>query len=183
MKKYIVLLLIPMLFNGCMKKCKDQHDNCTPEELSWLPYQGGETFIFKSNDGVFDTTTAGERHYFDNQLSEGSMDGRQCARYFQTVSQCLSGKVIDVDIEALALESQGPRIYNEGYPIMNIDKFPPQDNVTVNGITYNSVYIPYIDTTHFALSTYSNLWKVYFTKQKGLIRLDFTKGVFWERIN
>jgi hypothetical protein len=183
MKKYILILLIPLLFNDCRKKCEDQHENCTAEELSWLPYQSGETIIFKRNDGVFDTTITSARLSSDHQISAASKDGLHCASYFQTVSQGLYGKIIKVQIEAWPYESQGPRIYNKGYPVMNINKVPPQDNVTINGITYNSVYIPYIDSTNSSQPTSSNLWKVYYTKQNGLIRLDYTNGIHWERIN
>ena len=90
----VLLLIIPLLLCGCRKKCVDEHDNCTSEELSWLAYYGNEVLIFKRNDGIYDTINVGLRRSRDIQLSQPSMDGRKCASYAQVVSVFLHGNYI-----------------------------------------------------------------------------------------
>ncbi len=182
MKKIIIMFIIPLLISSCRKKCEDHHTVCNPEQLSWLLYNGSESVIFQRNDGVFDTAFR-QNHFYEAELHPASMDGRECAYYTEIYYNDLNGKHI---IAGLVINAQD----NDEH-LFTIDTFTqfsiggtPQNNISIHGITYNNVYEDHVpDTTYFATLNNSKAWRVYYSKSYGLLRVDRTKGVFWERIN
>jgi hypothetical protein len=182
MKKIILILFIPFLFTACRKPCEDSHNNCTPEELSWLAYYDAETIIFKRNDGVLDTIQVSQRHFHDVELSHASQDGQVCAKFLQIASHSLMGKHIIANIQVFGDNFQSPLLTLDTNINFNLE-VTLQNNIIINGVTYNNVYIPSTDTLHFAQLTYPKPWRAYYSKYSGLLRIDYTNGVFWEKIN
>src|SRR4051812_37185603 len=67
---FTIFLLI--IFTSCKKSCGDEDGLLTADELSWLPYNGGETRIFKSNSNKFDTLLVSPKETYHTPVSHGS---------------------------------------------------------------------------------------------------------------
>lgn len=178
MRRFFALLFIPFFAWAC-NKCEDTYRNCTLEKISWIAYSGGETIILKRNDGVFDTVQVGQINNNYNVLSPASMDGRTCASYIQKVDINLTGKYNKMNISVDGI-NDALIVFIDGRLWGGMGN-PPQDNVIINNINYNSVYITQYDTSNISQSTQASAWKIYYTRQHGILRLDFTKGAFWEK--
>ena len=55
----------------------------------------------------------------------------------------------------------------------------PQNNILINSIVYNNVYIITADTSSLAVQ---GIWRMYYTKQNGLLEFDFFRGLSWFKI-
>jgi hypothetical protein len=182
MKKFIILFLIPVLFADCGKRCEDEYETCTSKDLSWLCYYGHETLIFKRNDGIYDTLTASERDFRFTQLYPALHDNIHCGKYGQSVSVTISGKHIRASLETLSFDA--PRIYIDSGQIYGLGGRTPENNIVINGLSYNDIYISNNhDTSQLAALSYPKIWRIYFNKYFGLLRMDCTKGLYWEKIN
>jgi hypothetical protein len=181
MKKYIILFLLPILFTHCGRRCDDEYETCTSKQLSYLCYYGHETLIFKRSDSLLDTLTASERVFRFTQLYPALHDNIHCGKYGQSASVTISGKHIRASLQTLSFDH--PRMYLDSSGIYGIDG-TLQDNISINGVTYNQVMISAIpDTTYFATLSIPKVWRIYYNKYYGLLRLDCTKGFYWEKIN
>ena len=77
-------------------------------------------------------------------------------------------------ISASVLDSNFSR-FNSSFIFSN---FSPQNNIVINGQTFNNVYIMTRDSANFY-----GVWKIYYTKANGILRYDFSHGDYWEKNN
>jgi hypothetical protein len=130
MKKVIVFLLIGMGFWSCEPKCTNDPD-LTADEISWFNcYTNGQVFIYKSNTGLYDTNKVVK------YIAGGSLptEDYQCPHVYQK-------EIVEVGGTEMTVSH-----YNKYFP-QNLNSasigpyrfsnYTPQNNVVVNGITYN----------------------------------------------
>src|ERR1035441_5677493 len=156
MKKVIVVLLIGIGFWSCQPKCTDDPD-LTADELSWLPYYNGQMIIFKNDTGSIDTGFA--QVYFATGSCKTDDNGCQHCNQFG------SNELKNFTPIPLGEFDINIAHYNQWFPDNNYVPFPgitPQNNVVLNGRTFNNVYISSGD---------------YFTKQYGWIAFTTGGGV------
>ena len=190
MRKIFFLIPIVIIIFSCNKTCVDNDINCTSTELSWLVYQGHETLFFRRNDGIFDTILVSGRGSYINMVQ--NCCGDKCDHHFQSVEINMGSNhynygSVYADIKIWHSNQWtgqltpyiGMSIFDEGFLPLNVT---PQNNIIVNGINYNNVYIVQEDTTQYNY-TQPGPWRVYYTKSNGVIREDITNGKYWELVN
>src|SRR5690242_5264269 len=86
MKNTLSLFLIALLLSSCEKSktCHDKYAYLNSDELSWLSYAGGEVLIFKSDDGIYDTTTVTSRYFSFAGEHAPSDPKHECSNLYQT---------------------------------------------------------------------------------------------------
>lgn len=182
MKIFIPLIFLSVTLFSCEKKCSSTTGLLTQDELSWISYSGGEVLIFKSQQNVIDTIHIGNKII---SSSAGTSEDHPCTHPFQSVAVNISDFL---DIVNLRLYNSHNDQWNSGAPSIEDSygehgflflNFTPQNNISINGNIYNSVYVMNIDTSTFTSPT---IWKIYYTKANGILRYDFTKnGGVWEK--
>jgi hypothetical protein len=194
MKYTLVCLLIELLISSCEKDktCHDKYAYLNPDELSWLSYSGGEVLIFKSNDGIYDTTTVTNRNFSFAGEHSPSDPKHECTNLYQIGSIEINWRDSSFAIfvshydQDHAQNKNSASIglglnYLDGYfQFGRFSDLSPQNNISINGSIYNDVYIMSIDTTYYLQPT---IWRIYYTKQEGLIKFDVTHGQEWIIVN
>jgi hypothetical protein len=72
--------------------------------------------------------------------------------------------------------------YSENYNSANMDydyrfsNYTPQNNIIINGVTYNNVYVISMDTVGHASPA---VWQVYYTQAKGILQFNSGGGHTW----
>src|ERR1035437_1858033 len=194
MKNAIIIFITCLLFVSCKQECNDD-PNLTTTELSWLSYNGGEVLIFKSNSGLYDTAKIQNRviGLYSCQTHSPS----QCKH--QTQEASVSG---DFNIQDFNFEIHVGHLNSDcsgcgNYPYLTrynpdnglyFSNFNPVNNIVINNISYNNVYILTEDTTHWISQPISeqgatDIWKIYYTQQNGILEFDYWHGLSWIRIN
>jgi len=158
------------MIEGCYK-CQDDC-NLNSEELSWMPYHGGETLMFKSVSGVYDTLIVGQKTItlYTGMKDQEADDHSNCS---------YSDQELDVLIGPYPFYLSHHNIYAAGYNLNlaghtpldgnpyigneSITQNAPQNNVVLNGRTFNNVY-----NFHYMYDY------LYYTKQDGLIAFKET---------
>ena len=161
MKRFLVLIIGVLLIGGCGKDCRDDPD-LTADELSWLSfYTNGKKVIFKSNSGLYDTLEVRINfEYFKSSFEKGN-----CQYSCQYAWGEGGGPNVNVKhYNQFWTSSYSPPSIGQ-YKFSN---YTPQNNIVVNGITYNNVYV--MDST-------------YYTKQDGVLAFPGYPGVEWYKIN
>jgi hypothetical protein len=179
---YLIIFVAFLTFIcSCNKKCEDEEGKLTVEELSWIPYSGGETLIFKGNNNQTDTLKVDDNVIYNTPVT--GMNSSSCEPKQQSMICKISGSMRAMDISTNHKNEWSP----DGKPyiltsvaVFNFMDYNPQSNILINGITYNDVYIMNVDTSLF---TNKNIWRIYYTKQNGILRYDLTHGEQWEKIN
>jgi len=197
MKKVIFIGILFLSISSCKElepqPCQ-QDTYLTTDELSWNPYKNKDTIVFISNTGYYDTahvsittTIDTVRELFGN-----------CRYPYQTLTVYLScfywadilgiyvahdikyydpNALTNVQINGI-LDS-----YNNIFGLPNIigvsREMTPQNNVLINGNTYNNVYIITKDTTDM---TPKSIWRMCYSKQEGFIEFDIFQGLSWYKI-
>jgi hypothetical protein len=164
MKRYLIIVFGMILIGGCEPKCQDD-PNLTAADLSWVPYTKGQVLIYKSNSGLYDTVVVDSSINY----SIGGINGNNCQHVLQYAKYDVGNISIFVThynkyAVNTSVFSVDIRYYND-YEISNLT---PQNNIVLNGNTYNNVYV--VDS-------------IYYTKQKGIIAFQGNPGVQWVLIN
>ncbi len=145
-----------VFLGGCKQDCQDD-PNLTADELSWMPYNGGETLIFKSTLGVYDTLKVGQKSmWMQSIIDDESEDNISCKYTIQALgivigqfNYCIWHKNMDITY---------PKYHGNGPGIPWIDDKllvgTPANNVVLNGKAFNNVY---------------NTGSIYYTKQQGIV--------------
>ena len=121
-------------------------------------------------------------------MYETQRDPIRCRRSLQEMTFVLDDMIYpDFKLTAIHsnqwfIDNNSDISYSANYKIVDFvfADFTPQNNVLVNGNNYNNVYIMTCDTSKL---TNPNVWRIYYTKQNGILRFDVTQGLQWERIN
>jgi hypothetical protein len=181
MKKLLLFIFILISFVCCKKDCEDVDGNLTPAERSWFSYSGGEILIFKSNLNLIDTCHVGSEN---SQYNLGYQQKEDACEHHQ---QMVSYKIDNSHFYFLLSVSHhnewnpsGTAAINVQYRNFIFTDFTPQNNVLINGILYNNVYIMTTDTNGFSSQA---VWRIYYTKLKGILKYDLTQGEQWVKIN
>jgi hypothetical protein len=194
MKNALVIFIFCLLFVSCKQECNDD-PNLTSSELSWLSYNGGEVLIFRSNSGLYDTVYIQNKNIDLNSCQTNSSSKCQ----HQTQEASISG---NFKIQPFYFEIHVGHINSDCsgcgyYPYLTryipdnglyFSNFSPVNNIVINNITYNNVYILTVDTAHWIPQPISeqdatDIWKIYYTKQNGILEFDYWHGLSWVRIN
>jgi hypothetical protein len=170
MKKITIFILSIVFLCSCGHKCADTPD-LTADELSWLPYSNGQIIIFKNDTGAIDTGFV--KTYFD--LGKSITDGNGCNHWAQSGTNELSNFTSIPNGDFIISVSH----YDQWFPgNLNSANFgigiyfsdlTPQNNVILNGKSYNNVYI--------------RPDGVYFIKNYGIIAFTTYGVTKWVRIN
>jgi hypothetical protein len=185
--------MITAMFASCekTKTCQDKYAYLNSNELSWLSYSGGEVLVFKNNFGIYDTTTVSNREFSFAGEHAPSDPKHECSNLYQIGSVKLnwsdSAFVIGVShydqdhTENNNSASIGIDLnyLNGSFQFARFSDITPQNNITINGSIYNDVYVMNIDTTYYSKPT---VWRIYYTKQHGILKFDVTQGQEWVKI-
>ena len=183
MKTLLSAISLILLLSSCTKDtCEDKYYYLTNDEISWLSYSGGEVLIFKSNDGLYDTSKVSNRilnyegkHIFESKCSELYQNG------LINIPLADSGfSIVVKHIDNSASIILPIPHTNSYFQFAKFSDFSPQNNISINGTTYNNVYVMNLDTTNFLQPT---VWRIFYTKQNGILKFDITKGQNWTRVN
>ncbi len=164
---------------GCQPKCEDD-PNLTADELSWINcFRNGQMLIFKSDTGSYDTAII----YKKVEITGTLADSKGCPHSCQAGSVFLDGLKLNHGFGIFVSH------YNQWYPnnqnsakisydIINsgirFSNNTPQNNVAINGNTYNNVYI---------LSGLPGPAFIDYTKLNGVLSFDDYNGHRWVKIN
>ncbi|MEP7264758.1 MAG: hypothetical protein ABI772_09675 [Bacteroidota bacterium] len=181
-QKAVIIIFSILCIISCKKKCEDEEGLLTADELSWFSYAEGQTLIFKSNGNELDTFTVSAKTTYDTPVSHGSSgscDPRQQSMFYVIKDNYLTGfNVSSYHNNEHTPDGRAFIITTDA--VFNFTDFSPQNNILVNGNTYNDVYIMKTDTVNYD----PRIWCIYYTKQNGILRYDLTNGGGqWEKIN
>lgn len=192
MKKQLILFLFSVLF---LVSC-GQTNKLSEEDYSWMPYNGDETLVFRSNleetDTIFflkkDTILA----YPEAQALNGTKyevvsvfcnhfgrNNRNTGRsyYFFKVQRAKDNRTELV----FDLSAKGAVFYR--ISSVKIDSLSKANLVSLETSygKYDDVYIIYPDGYAKDFYNRSNfVSKLYWSKTRGLVRYDKKDGVYWE---
>jgi hypothetical protein len=176
MKKILILFFVGLMIGGC-NDCKDD-SILNAEELSWMPYHGGETLIFQNLSGVNDTLIVGQR--IISTLTIGDMEAEDHSPCTYTIQELdvkiglttfmIAHKNMDVtySIPIWPGNTQGGDIPELG--VGNIRSSPFFSTVVLNGKTFSNIYNVEDDY-------YGN---TYYSKLEGVVAIN--KGVFHDSL-
>jgi hypothetical protein len=191
MKKQIILFCFSVLF---LVSC-GQTNRLSEEDYSWMPYNGDETLVFKSNTGETDTIFLLKKDtlwgYPDPALSTSKYEvaaifcnhsGRNKQNtgrsyYFFKVQKAKDNRAELV----FDLSAKGAVFYRlSSVKIDSLSKVNLVSLETSYG-KYDDVFIIYPDDYAKDFDNRSNfVTKLYWSKSGGLIRYDKKDGVYWE---
>lgn len=135
------------------KHCEDVPGDVTMAERSWIAYTPGETAQFVNGAGATATLTAGnvESRWHDGGGSKG-----ECSKDHESLHQTLTG-LDPINGSELAVVHSRETGNAPAYVCGHYMDMTPMNGVTINGATYDEVYI----------TPDSTCW---FTKAAGLIK-------------
>ena len=171
--KIFIIILFFTSFLSCKRECKED-GSLTPDESAWISYVGGEQLIFRSNLGDTNYVTVDNVEIYFSPIGE---DGN-CPRTQQN-------KLVTVSPFQIAIRHG--YAYWSGISEGNMDPFffkdyPSQNNIVVNGNSFNNVFVMTKDTTGWYPASKS-VWKIFYTRQNGILKYFVTGGTAWEKIN
>ena len=198
MKKLMLLFIACLLFNTCKKSEPVQvsQQPCetdiplTSDELAWNPYTFYQSVIFKSNSGLTDTGIV--------EFKIDTIDpevGGPCVYLYQALNvyiggfkTCTSGYFqIDVEHNNKFLmngfaQIEAPYDTTGGWVYGDFSQLVPQNNITIDSIVRNNVYVITADTSNWASHNSQGIWRMYYTRQNGLLEFDYFHGLSWVKI-
>jgi hypothetical protein len=199
MKKVIAFLLIGMGFWSCIKKEQPQgpcyiYDNFPADDYAYCLYSNHETLVFKSNTGLYDTAIVSRTMdtmftSFNNGCSTFYINLYDTIEHFKRsttdtfviqTAYNLNSPNLSYDV-IFSSSSQSPPYHEGFYDYLIIDSL--QNNVLINNINYNNVDIIQLDTTYWASTGINGIWRIYYTKQNGILEFDVFRGLSWVKIN
>ena len=190
MRNIILLISVVITLSSCQPKCQDD-PNMSADELAWFNcFVGGRTLIFKSNTGLYDTAKPG-----NISLSLSTCSNQDDCSHANTFAQLNFGFSHHIygDKPNHFIVTHYNQYCPNGYePItlyinssygLKLSNYTPQNNITINGKTYNNVYIMATDTIPFTPLNPCTIWRFYYTKNDGILEYDWSQGVQWVKIN
>ena len=190
MKKILFLSVVIFIFSGCKKPCRDEF-NLSDSDKEWLVYEKGENLIYKNSSGVLATDIVISKaiSYGVDKYSGSIGD---CEKHYQQGTIEFSGDTKFKNLSIVGHQStpNPPYIYMENYGTGKTYSYfffislgdTTQDQVLINGQYYDNVYIVTVEDSSQIL--YDNYpWKLYFNKQKGILKFEEKNGETWERNN
>lgn len=191
--KRLLLLFIWVNIVACGQRIRLSND-----DISWMPYKGNETLIFKSNEGELDTMFFLRKDTLwglpDPQLSKtkyeivsifskhsahsAKLGGKSnWANYFVQIRKTKS-KRAEIEINLQTKDAMFYRLNK--IKLDSLSKVEPKILFTSYG-NYNDVYV--IEAEDY-LGTLSDrphfVNKLYWSKSKGLVRYDKRDSIKWE---
>ncbi|MFI5220414.1 MAG: hypothetical protein ACHQNT_13095 [Bacteroidia bacterium] len=180
MKNLIIIISAFIFFASCKKnECEDAEGNLTAEELSWLSYAGGESIEFKSNNNLRDTFYVGNKTNYDYLVSSSGCNAHQQSISCKIQNHATTSFVIWTKHKN-EWSPEGKALIATSSDVFVFSDYSPQNNILINGNIYNNVYVMAVDTP---APNPKHIWRIYYTKQTGILRYDFTQGEQWEKIN
>lgn len=195
MKIISSLIIITLMFYSC-----GQTFRLSDNDLSWMPYQGNETLIFKSNTNEVDTIfligketlwgtddpVLGREKYevasiickhSDQFVKDGQLGYRYLQNYFFDLKKTFKKKA------ELVFKLKSKDAHFSKISSVKIDSLQKISPITLNILagTYNDVYI--IEGEDFLGTLYQRsnfVSRIYLSKSHGLIRYDKKDGKYWE---
>jgi hypothetical protein len=178
------IIVMCSVFISCGQECQDD-PNLNAQDLSWISmYSSDQLLHFKSDTGsidtliiTFDDLTMGNS---DNGCIYKDQNDIVSANFFDGSFSSVGNQIFDINIQ------HGNKYYYSlqfphGVPSLaqlnghNFSDYTPQNNIVINGISYNGVYVMpnYNIPNNF----------IYYTKQNGVIAYDDNNGHQWVKIN
>jgi len=185
MKKILILVFVWVMVDGCKDNCGDEQGLLTPQELAWLPYYNGQVLVFQSDSGKIDTVTVTKSI---TSYQYGVSENGNCPLIYSAEN---GKEILNFGSDSLSLRfdisinhNSSPAIIGN-YEQFVFSNYSTQNNVTVNNINYNDIYVMAQDTTgwYAKLQNRQKVWKVYYTQQKGLLEFIVYEGSNWVRIH
>jgi hypothetical protein len=150
------------VFISCQPKCQDD-PNLNATELSWIPYNGGETLIFKSAVGNYDTFIVGQKNFQIHSIRDNEYEDNISCKYTSEelnikvglFNLAIAHKNMDVTYTAPEYNSDigaDGSLYIDANVVLNNSIL---DSVSLNGKTFYNVYKFYK--------------ALYYSKQQGII--------------
>ena len=184
MKKILLLSAVILIFSGCKKTCREvEHPDLSDSDKEWLVYEKGENLIYKNSSGVLAADTVISKNIRDVRIP--SRKEGYCDEYYQEGIIEFSG---DTKFKSLGIcADYCPTLYinlepygysHSHFGLRSGDS--TQNQVFINNQYYDSVYVVTIDSSKID-DNYP--WKLYFNKQKGILKFEEKSGETWERNN
>lgn len=195
MKKQLILFLFSASF---LMSC-GQTNRLSDEDYKWMPYNGNETLVFKSNTGDTDTIFLLKKDtllaypeaqalngikyetvsIFCKHIDPWSPEGkhRYLENYFLNLEKA-KDNYAEIEILLSAKDANFYRL--SSIRIDSLDKAKPSTLQTQYG-QYEDVYV--INSEDYLGDFYKRsdfITKVYWSKSNGLIRYDKKDTVYWE---
>ena len=162
MKKILILFFVGLMIGGC-NDCKDD-SILNAEELSWMPYHGGETLIFQNLSGGLDTIIVGQKIIYTWGIGDAEAEDHSPCSYntqeldikIGPTDFKISHKNMDVNYSSPIWPGNTPGGDIPELDGVDISKSPFSSSKILNGKTFNNVY----QVTNY-----------YYTKQDGIVAL------------
>lgn len=137
---------------GCGKHCEEGPGDVSAAERTWIAYAPGQTVVFVDLQGDTAIMTAG---VIESRWHNGGGSKGDCRKDFESLHQPLSGLVLYTNELMVVHDRETGNA--PGYVCGPYMDMAPVNGVSVNGMTYDNVYI-------------SSDAVIYFTKAVGLIK-------------
>ncbi len=181
--------------------CKTTLYKLNDEDIKWNPYKMGDSLIFKSNQGVYDTIyiknvqkgespndNLGKPKYYYEWLFVGaeSINNKKISTDYLIlqVVNSPSGTGIDFNLILKNAQLDGDSNY---YSTNYLKKMPIIKDPTIHD-KYNDVFrLPILPKVDFVNQNNSinlnySINAIYWSRSHGYIRFDLTNGSYWELI-
>ena len=178
MKKILLLSAVILIFSAC-KKCREKNIDLSESDKEWLVYEKGENLVYKNSSGVLAVDTVISKDIRNFPMHKKSEE--ECDQYAEYGIIEFSGETkfislsIDADYRTLSINMGN----YSGFYLSSGDS--TQNQVFINGQYYDSVYVVTIEDSSKIDDNYP--WKLYFNKQKGILKFEEKSGETWERNN
>ena len=178
MKTLFLLIISCSLTIACKKVCS-VGEECTSNELSWLPYQDGQLLIFKNDSSEIDTFSVVKNAYYIDATSSNY----DCSR-FQVVDETIfvNGDFIKIEVMHWAgipkvraeanLQTNGARNF--------ISDSPDTNNIVIDSMQYSNLRLLF--PSNNGNSTF-RIHNVYYSKLKGIVSFQSPDGNRWHLLN
>lgn len=178
----IGIVLLPIVFAACCN-CTNNEPKLTADELGWIPTgQLDDSMVYSNGKGETKTFRITESN---QMVTEEKCAGPCCVcpednvvyYYFQLtgVSKPAGDEYQEGLMVSLTKSSKGTeKLFSWGCPYGSFHEFDYEvDTITINHKVYSHVFVKELDVC--------NIRKLFFSKSEGLLRFDYTDGI-WERI-
>ena len=178
MKILLLFILICSLTIACKKVCSEEED-CTSDELSWLPYRNGQILIFKNDSSEIDSFSVEINAYYLNVTNSND----ECLRVqivkesFQVMNDFLMLQIMhDVNIPKTRPEPNLQTRWTRNF----IFDSPDTSQTVLDNISYSNLrlFLP----SNNANGT-SRIRNVYYSNIKGIVSFQSPDGKMWHLLN
>ncbi len=176
---FLPALLFILLINWSCKK--SVYNQLTEDEMQWLTYKVGDRMIFSVSGTVRDTfdIVSRDRGY----IKDKPYYNEAASTNFVKLNDTLGGNKLG--LVHLAKDNDNRFSVSIAFPHFHkradITDMTPLPFDTINGIPFPDVYIVQADT--FLTSVNDFIWKVYYSKVAGFVKLEDIYGRTWYKTN